>query len=306
MFQNAATDVAIGLILMYLMLSLLCTVVNEFIASCLKLRSRHLAAGLKELLDDPAVRNAFYDQGLIAGTKMALAGEHPSYLSAETFALSLTGALTGTLPAPGQPTPGFPEVKAAIDALPPSKIKSSLQASVMTAQGDFNRFRESVTTWFDDSMDRLSGSYTRRIKVISMLVGCGVAVILNADTFAAGHALWFDSGLRAQVARVAASAAVKEGPQPSTDVVTVAYRDAVETLTPLPVGWPMGDWPGRSGPVSRVWGSWIWFGIAKFGGWLATGLALSLGAPFWFDLLSKFVNLRGAGVKPSRQDAKAN
>jgi hypothetical protein len=306
MFQNAATDVAIGLILMYLMLSLLCTVVNEFVASCLKMRSRHLAAGLKGLLDDPALRNAFYGQGLIAGTKMALAGDHPSYLSAETFAQSLTGALTGAQLAQGQPTPGFPEVKAAIEALPPSNIKSALQASLMTAQGDFNRFRDSVTTWFDDSMDRLSGSYTRHLKVISMLVGCAVAVILNADTFAAGHALWFDSGLRAQVAQVAATAAVKEGRQPSTDVVTDAYRETVETLSPLPVGWPIRDWPGRSRPVSWVWGSWIWFGIAKFGGWLATGLALSLGAPFWFDLLSKFVNLRGAGVKPSRQDAKPN
>ena len=37
-------------------------------------------------------------------------------------------------------------------------------------------------------------------------------------------------------------------------------------------------------------------------GWLLTGAALTLGAPFWFDLLNKFVNLRGAGVKPKRQD----
>ena len=44
--------------------------------------------------------------------------------------------------------------------------------------------------------------------------------------------------------------------------------------------------------------------IKKFAGWFMTGLALSLGAPFWFDLLSKFVNIRGAGVKPERQDAK--
>ena len=33
-------------------------------------------------------------------------------------------------------------------------------------------------------------------------------------------------------------------------------------------------------------------------GWLITALALTLGAPFWFDLLSKFINLRSAGKKP--------
>jgi hypothetical protein len=27
-------------------------------------------------------------------------------------------------------------------------------------------------------------------------------------------------------------------------------------------------------------------------------LAISMGAPFWFDTLSKFVNLRGAGIPP--------
>ena len=40
-------------------------------------------------------------------------------------------------------------------------------------------------------------------------------------------------------------------------------------------------------------------------GWIVTAIALSLGAPFWFDLLQKFVNLRGAGVKPKREDEKA-
>lgn len=33
-------------------------------------------------------------------------------------------------------------------------------------------------------------------------------------------------------------------------------------------------------------------------GFLLTALMISLGAPFWFDLLKKLVNLRGAGVKP--------
>ena len=37
---------------------------------------------------------------------------------------------------------------------------------------------------------------------------------------------------------------------------------------------------------------------------LAAAAALSLGAPFWFDLLNKFINLRGAGQKPARDDKK--
>src|SRR5689334_20905936 len=82
MFQNAVIDVAIGLILMYLMLSLLCTVVNEFIATKLKLRSRTLEDALKKLIDDPTTLTNFYDHGLIALNKRAAATGSQSTMEA--------------------------------------------------------------------------------------------------------------------------------------------------------------------------------------------------------------------------------
>jgi len=33
-------------------------------------------------------------------------------------------------------------------------------------------------------------------------------------------------------------------------------------------------------------------------GWVVTMVAVSFGAPFWFDLIQKLVNLRSAGPKP--------
>ena len=33
----------------------------------------------------------------------------------------------------------------------------------------------------------------------------------------------------------------------------------------------------------------------SFLGWIITALAISLGAPFWFDLLNKLVKFRGTG-----------
>jgi len=36
-------------------------------------------------------------------------------------------------------------------------------------------------------------------------------------------------------------------------------------------------------------------------GWLLTILAVSLGAPFWFDVLNRFMNLRSAGNAPSEK-----
>lgn len=37
-------------------------------------------------------------------------------------------------------------------------------------------------------------------------------------------------------------------------------------------------------------------------GWILTALAISLGAPFWFDLLNKLMKVRGSGIKIQTQD----
>jgi H+/gluconate symporter-like permease len=39
-------------------------------------------------------------------------------------------------------------------------------------------------------------------------------------------------------------------------------------------------------------------------GWILTALAVSLGAPFWFDILKRFMNIRNAGVKPPTVEEK--
>jgi hypothetical protein len=43
---------------------------------------------------------------------------------------------------------------------------------------------------------------------------------------------------------------------------------------------------------------WLGNALIMIGGWLLTALACTLGAPFWFDALSKLVKLRASGAKP--------
>ncbi|HEY1912506.1 MAG TPA: hypothetical protein VGG73_16395 [Vicinamibacterales bacterium] len=357
MFQNAALDVAIGLVLMYVLLSLVCTVVNEFISSQLSLRSKSLASALREMLDDPDVRAAFYKQGLVASAICAVKratplmapstpstpadadttarasiapgaaapssdSDHLSYLSTETFVLALFGTLIQ--PTTAQPRPGLSELETAIAALPDTKLKSALHASLISAQGDFEHFRTSVARWFDDSMDRLSGAYKRNLQFIAILVGCLLAVIVNADSLAVGRALWSDGALRAAIVQSAdatakAGLATNNPSAPSVSDVGAAFAKADNDLRPLPIGWPAcqsHDAPGSAAAATSTTNgrtatscpsdntAWFWFALDKIFGLFATGLALSLGAPFWFDLLSKFVNIRAAGVKPERATAK--
>jgi len=46
--------------------------------------------------------------------------------------------------------------------------------------------------------------------------------------------------------------------------------------------------------------SLVWPVLAKIVGLALTAIAISLGAPFWFDLLSMFMRIRGTGDKPEK------
>jgi hypothetical protein len=344
MLQNAAIDVAIGLILMYLMLSLLCTVANEFIATKLKLRSSTLKDALQKLIDDPTLLNNFYEHGLIASSSRASATgsqttmaaiangpagralasvkslvgaptpadgavkqEHPSYLAGGTVALALMSSL---LKRDGTGTMSFAEVKSAIDKLPDSTLKDALQANVLQANQDIDALRLGIATWFDDAMDRLSGAYKRKLKWIAMLIGLLVAIAFNADSFKVAKTLWNDAGRREST--IAEAKKIAEKPLPPVDQpadrekLENEFKNAEGTLHSLPIGWNCET--KTAGGSTDYW-TCVKQGIPNLAivqvlGWLLTAAALSLGAPFWFDLLNKFINLRGAGEKPKREDTK--
>jgi len=74
----------------------------------------------------------------------------------------------------------------------------------------------------------------------------------------------------------------------------------------LPIGWDSANvtWiapedPGKPDAtmLSRI--SWGGFGFAAIG-WFLTAIAMTLGAPFWFDTLNKFMVVR-ATVKPDEK-----
>src|SRR5690348_7131358 len=111
----AVLDVAIGLMFMFVMLSLLVTTVQESVASALRLRATNLYAALANLLADPQLaRHPEYEQlvddlyrhPLIKSLyRRSPASElakrfdwrspQPSYIPARTFAIALLDVLRG-------------------------------------------------------------------------------------------------------------------------------------------------------------------------------------------------------------------
>ncbi|HVO15833.1 MAG TPA: hypothetical protein VMV26_11495, partial [Alphaproteobacteria bacterium] len=242
MSVNAMVDVALGLILMYLVLSLVCTAVNEFIAGVFKLRAAKLRDGIKQLIDDSQVLASFDDHGLIAGTRAALKGRDPSYLSGRTFAAALLDSLD-----PNKPLPSLDDVRKAVDRLPASNIKDAILGAFTEGVQSIEDLRANVATWFDDTMERVSGSYKRWLQWISLGVGLAIAVALNADSWTVASALWSDAALRGQVAAAAGEIVKKAGTDAGATAVDKLGDDINalrQKLQPLPIGWT--DSPGRA------------------------------------------------------------
>jgi hypothetical protein len=306
------------------------------------------------------------------------------------------------------------------------------------SSADLAKLTEAIETWFNDSMDRVSGWYKRRTQLVHVVLALGFAVVLNVDSVLIVKRLATDSALRKSIVAQAekfaeqppvqvnppaaparpqqqgdqtgAGSATESGaaappislvlnpastpggssilgsltlatPAPANGIqvkvtttdeakvpapapVTIAggaktktftittkplaapasvtlnasydgnSADAVLTLsdTPqekyrilreqldhldLPVGWVTPGKDEAAAQEFREWPGWFWrtdFNVwagkwwqaIRFHllGWILTAAAGSIGAPFWFDLLNKFITIRSAGKKPEEKEAE--
>ena len=287
MLDHPVVDVALTLALLYSMLSLVASVVKEWVSTLLSLRAKNLRKGIGTLIGgDYAER--LYGHPLV--NTLAKGKKRPSYIGADTFASALVDLLA-------QDEEGKPVVvmedKAAklVDRVEDdSALKAPLRAMANLGAETVDDLRRQVAGWFDEGMNRVSGWYRRQTQLIIFAIGAFVAVSANASTVHVVQDVWRDDALRYAIAQEAV--AVASGTV-SADSVQVA--DAI--LQSFPLGWEGEDPFGLHDEVQN-WGMWTWFSHVL--GWLFTAAAVSLGAPFWFDLLSQVAKLRGTGKRPGR------
>jgi hypothetical protein len=281
-------EVVIGLSFLFFLLSVVTSAVNEAVAGILKLRAKTLENGIINLITGstrPAhgeIATQIYSHALIQGYRKD--GSKPSYLASHSFRnalLDVTDLLELTSDPPTdsvQLQNVQQQVETAIGQIPDEHLRQTLMAIWHSVHHDVAEFRGGVDRWFDTGMERVSGWYKRRTQVILFGLGLVTAVVVNANTLTAADRLWKADGVReGLVAQV-------EHQADDTDGV-----DALNELESLqfPVGWEQSNRPnGVDG--------WT----VAFAGWLLTGFAITLGAPFWFDVLGKVSNLRAAGRRP--------
>jgi hypothetical protein len=335
MFNSQVLEIAIGLIFVFLIASLLASVVREFIESILKTRAVQLERGVRLLLDDPTGKqtaaslfghpqlfslfDGVYDPNRMTGffriwkksettlsdgtvhkakaERMPFMSNLPSYIPSRNFALALLDTLGRQgADAPGSvPTGGaysMETLMAHANALAPSRVRDALLVALNEAQGDFDRARTSLEAWFDSNMDRVSGWYKRESQLVLLVLGMITAVAFDIDAIKVSRELATNNTVLAQVVLQAEATRATLKPVPPDQAASAAQQanakalqDARKGLGDL-IGWPRRDdwWHGAG----------FWSALL---GWTVTALAISLGAPFWFDLLNKMMVVRST-AKP--------
>src|SRR5215211_4467287 len=300
----AALDVLVGLFFLYLLLSIGCSSVQEFIAQILNLRAQTLEEGVRNLVGDEALTDRFFRHPRLKALSkprgwIRRAGRGPSYIPSRVFAVTLMDTL---FPEEHGRDPIALAKEAVNDENVPVRVRTLLRDALDNAGERRDRFTATLERSFDEGMDRVSGWYKRRAQYILLTIAIVVVAIVNVDTFTVAQRLWKDKALRAAVAAqaadtTAAGARACPGTSPDDSPQQRAAKcvDDVEQLE-LPIGWAAG-----SGPAGlKGW-------LAKLGGLLITAFALALGAPFWFDLLSKIARLRASGPPaPPREEREAD
>ncbi len=314
LFGSEMLEVAIGLSFMYLLLSIVCSTVTEWISWVLKLRAKVLVDGIRKLVTgtaspvegDPAAVfvTELLDHPLINSIKNKN-GSPPSYINARTFA----GALIATVAAGNSTLSGL---RAALEPPPagvtpaiPEHLRKQLAAILADAGNDVGAFRTGVETWFDDAMERVSGWYKRNAQRWTIAVAIAITLILNANTFVIASGMLNDPTARAvfvaqaqqTVATPAAAAASPAASAPTGLPQTVQLSDVEKDLQPTAFGLGWGGVDLRHVDSGAL--------VSTLFGWFITVLALSMGAPFWFDLIGRLVNVRAAGKPPARAEAPA-
>jgi hypothetical protein len=280
---------AIGLALTYMILSLMCTALQETIAQFLALRSKNLAAGIKEIAGD-IKGSAILQSPLLIGNPEV--NKRITNIPAEHF-------VDAVLQTGDKVAASAEDVKNAVNSLPEGRMKQVLTLYLSKAEDDVTGFRNQIADYYDEFMETVSAEYKQRTHIIMLLLGFGVAVTFNADSIMIAQHIWDNDALRTKLEATAGEVTSAEtAAQISNDVRDKALND-------LPIGWTCSESEDSTLGFSCNAPD---TGYAALLGWLITGFALSFGAKFWFDILKSLINLRGAGGSRSvvRQDKPSN
>jgi hypothetical protein len=270
------------------------------------LPSRAVSAAILDILAPPAVILLDAVQADVPASSAATYSQlrkypEPTHFAAFAASLPATSTITtAQLAALQHAIDGdvLAQARAAVEDLPPGNPARRPLLRMLADAGDRDAFRTKLEHWYDDAMDRLSGWYKRRVQKFILGYGAVLAIACNVDTINIAQTLYRSPVEQSAAASAAATAAGKDIDAVDTSVT------ALKGLS-FPLGWTWAHTAPVSGHsrisadprhLPATVGQWL----LKIFGLALTTMALSFGAPFWFDVLGKIARLRNAGNVPAQ------
>jgi hypothetical protein len=294
-------SVIIGLVFVLLLFSLLTSTVMEIVAAMLSLRGKHLLVTLQNMLGEKSevfINHPFFRQLSYAAHRSKKGGltnyKLPAWVSKSTFSTILYDILHEE---EGE------NLQSKIDKMPDDDLKKLLTYFLRNSDGTVQGFQGRIEHWFDEVMERSSDWYKRALKWWLFGVGMILAVLFNADTIQIYQSLSANSANADAIVKAAetfsagrqnvAAPDFSKGLDqaiPEFKALANTYKSVVQS--PLGLGWNENE----NGQGGLPW--WL----VKLAGMILTGIAVTFGAPFWFEVMKKLLSIRSSNVSGGSSD----
>lgn len=319
-------DILIGLSVIMLLLSMIVTVITQFVTTILNSRGKHLLHGITDMLEqiDPSVTReaaeeiatAVLSHPLVQGangrlgavvhreelTKLLLelaSGEGPQKLAPEAMQSLQNALVANGVCEAGTPDQIKQQITVTISNIRSTALQLELEHPELTnaarvriamLQKASSQFLGKINLWFDQTMDRVSDRFTQHTRFVTFITGFLIALAIQLDTAALVSRLSSDDALRSALVTQAQSE-IAQG-QLTKDDGNPGVR-----LTPADVqnvrDLMTNNLLGVPQTLSDWRGRWTRDSAGmKVLGILLSALLLSLGAPFWYNALRNLIRLR--------------
>ncbi len=305
-------NLAIGLFVVYLILSMLCSGIQEAIAGWIRLRGKMLLGAIEKMLTNQEggnkENNELYSEFVnnkwfksLCRSKLTWLQrilpikKDPSYIEDEAFGTIILQVLGSSA--------SLPAIQQKVNNMADGDLKNFLQDLIHKSNGNITVFKKSITDWYNSIMSEVSSWYRSRSHTMLFLIGMILATVLNADTFSIYYKLSKDPALQQELVALAENYVNQGGFEASSPAVVADSTQAqLQTLeeqitelvsegvgsiyTPLGLGWEDFHWSKLLNPA------WLFM---KLLGILITSFAIAMGASFWFSIIKNLLSFGKGG-----------
>src|SRR5690606_17165500 len=169
-----------------------------------------------------------------------------------------------------------------------AETKYQLKILWQNAAGDKEKFKVLIENWYEDQMERVAGWYRRKLTSLTFLIGLLIAGMFNVDSISLTTELVKNEDMRTMLVE-GAKGYLAENPEGVSATTFNAQKQYIDSLN-LEIdkyNYVLG--------ASKKADYTLWTVL----GWLISAFAISLGAPFWFDLLNKLMQVRNSVKIPA-------